>query len=228
MDPNPIDLCTVDDVATWGNMPSALSTATSPDAAMRNVIQEAISGWSDYVMWRSGRDPGYFKGGNDFTEFTEVRDGTDSSSMGVLNGPVQSVSLVKINGQAIPPSTDWNVFGWFIEANPSFIGIRMGTGFLSGFLGFGGYGGGKFIGGKGNVVLIYKGGYKSVPPSLFEKTLKAVMVAVSRRLREDEGARTTPASGAVSSYRAYAWPPDCVQIVLNFTRTILTYGGGSY
>jgi len=213
------DLITVAELAEWSNTPTGATAGST-----QNVFQEVITGWSKFVLWKTGRVSGYFTGtGGDYTQFNEVRDGNGSDSMGLLYGPASSIVSVVVSGMAYGQSLAWNQGGWFIEQGGMFIGLRSGSStFPADYPMMGNQF--RFTRGKGNVLLTYKGIYKAVPPDLLEASLKACTVIVSKRLREDEGGKMVPQTGSVTNFRAWKWPPEVSDVLLRYTRTIFTMG----
>lgn len=213
-----IDLCTVQELADWTTTPSA---ADGSNQTLTTIYQEAITGWSILFHDLTGRDVGYYtgNGSGDFSSYSEVHDGNGATSMGVLNGPVQSIQLVQVNDVTFQQSTAWNMAGYYIDQNPNFVSLRSGGNGRPHPRGW------VFWPGQGNVLLQYQGGYQTVPADVVTATLKACAVILAKRLREDEGSRTIAATGSVSGYRAWKWPPECQQVITKYTRTILNYSG---
>lgn len=162
-----------------------------------------------------------------FTTFSEVRDGTNSETMGVLNGPINSVSLVQVNGIQYGQSIVWNQGGYFVEQGGDFIAFRSGGG-----VALGSFPSGspfyatpwKFTRGKGNVQLTYTGGYNTAPLDIVTAVLKSATVLLGKRLREDEGSRTTPQTGSVSGFRSWKWSPEAEATFRAYRRMILNWG----
>lgn len=221
---NPIDLITIDELADWGNVPTAYTTNENYNVVVANILQETITGFSQTFLWMTGRTAGYFTGNGSggFQAFTETRNGNGSRSMGVLNGPINSVTTVQVGPISYPESVSWNQGGWFVAQGGEFISLRSGTsGFPSGFPIFGPQW--FFTPGVGNVTLEYTGGYETPPYDVVVAALKACTVIISKRLREDEGARSTPQTGSISNFRAWKWPPEVQQTIENYRRTIMNW-----
>lgn len=221
---NPIDLLTVQDLSDWSNTPSAIDGNTGYNVQIYNILQETITGFSQTVLWMTGRTAGYFTGNGSggYQSFTEVRNGNGSSSMGVLNGPIQSVTSVQVGPITYSESTAWNQGGYFVVQGSQFIALRRGTmGFPSGYPLYGPVW--YFTPGIGNVTLEYTGGYETPPYDIVIAALKACTVIISKRLREDEGARSTPQTGSISNYRAWKWPPEVEQTILAYRRTLMNW-----
>ncbi len=192
----------------------------NPPQSLVDIGLEIVNGWTSFVYWKTGRTPGYFTG---LTNYSEVRDGTGSNVMFLLNGPISAVTSVQVNGITIPQSAGYGNAGWFIEANGNSLGIRGGG---NSFV-YGPFLWNQptiFAKGKGNCLINYMGGYAETPADVYLASLKACTVILNLRQREDEGSHVIPTAGQ-TNYRSWPWPPSCIQMLNNYARTYMALGG---
>jgi hypothetical protein len=209
------------DILTWANA----GQQSSPPDSLVTTAKDIASGITRYIYWTTGRADGYF---SDAPVFSEVRDGNDSYKMYVLNGPIDTARIstvtITVNGMSIPQSQGYGMGGWFVEQGGNSIAMRDGGG-VQGQTPFYLYDRPfRFVHGIGNVGLTYPGGYDEVPEDLFMGALKTGTVLLNKRLREDEGSRSTPQTGSVTGYRSWAWPPEFRNILENYKRTAMVMG----
>lgn len=105
------------DLTTFAAVNSWLIGGASADEA---VISSAITGYSAYILTRTGRS---YLGG--FRTYVERYDGNGSDLLMLRNYPVLSASAVVVNGQAIPQTPDYIQPGYGIDQSGSQAAIVM-------------------------------------------------------------------------------------------------------
>ncbi len=161
MSANPIDLTTVAEVKAYG----VLANCTESD----QVIQDLITSASQSVINRTG-----ISTLTGVQTLTENYDGNGNSILGLDNQKILSVTSLFVNGNPTQPSTQVNQYGWYIDRQQRFIGIRnVGSGWGGGGLTYGGtagqgnwvsfgrsaVGAGGFTRGQNNVTVTYTAGF---------------------------------------------------------------------
>lgn len=187
MSANGIDLTTLAAIKAW-----LVTTANTDD----QIIQDAITSFSAYVLRRTGRGPldGTIPTSSPFVApvaYDDFYDGTGTLRQPVRNWPITAVSAVNINGIAAPQSTSPQVPGWVVDGDKKFISFR-GTGNPRGYGGFAGYGGWGanprmqgcgigFVNGIQNIEVVYTAGFSGVPYDLEMTARKVVSLYYKRR-----------------------------------------------
>jgi len=149
MEPSPIDLTTLDDVKSYGEI------ASNKDD---DLIQAAITAFSQFVLNKTGRET--LSG---VQTFTEVYDGNGSGKMMLRNSPIISISSLLIDGAPVQASSGYGSAGYYIEQTKRSIAIRNGSAgsfsstYYPGTFGLPFY----FRKGAGNIQIIYLAGFAS-------------------------------------------------------------------
>lgn len=201
----PTDLVLLDDVKDW----LGLSTANT-DAD--NVLQILISGFSQYVLRRTGRTSF-----SQIENFTEIYDGNGAMRMFLHNSPIVSISSIIVGSYSIPQSTGLLVPGWFIEQSKKSIAIRVSNGYMPPQSIFP-Y---EFRRGIGNIQVTYSAGYSSVPYDLYEATMEMIGILYSRKDWKDLASKALSISGSGSgttTYRKEFLTPGVEEIIRSYSR----------
>ncbi len=134
--PDPRDLALVSDVKSYIN-----PTLGSTDDALLQTLLTATSRWIAQYLNRNLNAQTY----------TEVRDGTGTASMRLLNWPVVSVSQVMVDNAVINPAPNQTASGYVFNPLTGVISLRPDI------FGLGGY----FAKGVQNVRFVYVAGYNT-------------------------------------------------------------------
>lgn len=206
--PQSYDLITVAELIEYANLQQATLT-------VEDIGQECISGFSMAFYRYAGRTPGLYTAIQTLDEFY---DGNGGAILWPDNAPVNTVTGLFVNGEAIPQSTSVDVPGWFIDRDQHSIKMRSAPwaasaatfsntdwGVWAGVCPY------RFSHGLGNVEVQYTAGYDACPPDLLLAALKQCTIYLNRRLREDERSHGIPGTGT-TSYASWSWSPDVLQL----------------
>jgi hypothetical protein len=208
MSADPIDLTT---------LPAVKSLAEVQGSADDVEIQGLITGFSRYILTRTGRDSL-----NSAPSYVEVYDGNGSFRMFLRNSPILTITSLMVNGVEQAASPGYGRGGYFIEQSGRSIAIRpggSGTVFLtnsypSGGLPF------SFVKGIGNIQVSYTAGYTVVPADL-EFTCRTVCATYTKRKAWlDLKSKSLSAQGGVgtTSYRDWEMAPHDDRVILSYQR----------
>jgi hypothetical protein len=203
---NTIDLTTIWDVKAWLQIP--LSN-TDDDG----IIQELISGFSQYVLNRTG-----VASFNSIQTYIETYDGNNNSRLFLRNFPIISLTKVQVGSYSVPLSTSITTPGIFIDQLGRSIAFRnSGFGFMvpTGIYPY------AFIGGTGNIQVTYQAGYQQVPYDLAEACMKAVAIYYRRKDWIDLDSKALASSGGGSGntkYRSWALPSEIERVLTFYQR----------
>jgi len=210
------DLTTLNAVKSWLQIDQ---NNTADDV----TIQEAISGWSEYVLNTCGIDS--------FTkvnQYTEIRDGNGNPQMFVRNRPIVNVVSVTVSGLSIPAAGPWPSWGYYISDDLKSIKLRLGGNPFSltsspGFFGRTSSAARGFDRGQGNVVLVYNAGYPRVPADLELASRKAVAIHCKRRQTIDQASKSIAAGGTTGTtvFRSWEVPPEVQSVIDIYSRNAL-------
>lgn len=227
MPTNAIDLTTLASVKAW------LSLTGGGDD---QVIQDAITAFSAYVLHLTGRGPtdGSIPSSSPFVapvSYDEFYDGSGTMRQPIRNWPITKVSKVNISGQDIPQSTSINVWGWVVDQDGKFITLRGGYNptvatfqnyrYQGGRYGYGaGVQGPGFCAGVQNVEIAYTAGFNGVPFDLEMAARK--VVALNYKKRGWIGLRTQAmAAGAGTvSYATWEMEPQDERTIHYYDRKV--------
>lgn len=173
LQPNPIDLTTVQAVKDW------LAATQQGVTSDNDNIQSCITSASAYWLWRTGRgnSDGSIPSASSFVQpitLSEVYDGEGGDRLFLRITPIQSVASVKVFNVAIPASPDGVSAGFVIDGGRKAIAIvGQHNNFFFGRNGpfgvfqnsFGGmsptFGGFRFVQGVQNIFVTYTAGFPS-------------------------------------------------------------------
>lgn len=221
---NAIDLTTLAAVKAWINL-----TGTGDD----QVIQDAITAFSSYVLHLTGRGPadGSIPTASPFTSvvnYDEFYDGSGTMRQPIRNWPIASVSAVNVNGQALPQSTSINTWGWVVDQDKKFISIRGGYSptvatfqnyrYQTG-RGFGAQGPG-FSPGVQNVEVVYSAGFAAVPFDLEMAARKTVGLNYKRRSWIGQKSQAMASGAGTVSYGTWEMDIDCERTIHYYDRRV--------
>lgn len=195
-----IDLSTLDAVKERAEVSS-----TNDD----QEIQDAITGFSQYLLTRTG-----VASFNTVASYLETRDGNGADIMYVRNPPIVNVAAVVVFGISIPQAGPWPNWGYYVSDDARSIKIRSGSFPPSNFSYYTSYNRQKyakgFPAGQGNVALSYFGGYTAVPYDLEYAVRCVVAINYKRKAWQDLDSKSQSVQGGSSTtrYRNWAWPPE--------------------
>lgn len=116
--------------------------------------------------------------------YTENRNGNNADRIVVRNRPLVAVSSVSINTLAVPPAPDAASFGYVFD--DTMIYIRLGNRLSPPPAGATGGFPVCFERGIQNVVLVYQGGYATVPPDVNQAACEWISFKTAKRQRPDK------------------------------------------
>jgi hypothetical protein len=216
-----IDLIDVADLKQWATVGAGASAPAG--SSIDNLIQDIISGVSQFVYTWTGRVPNTLNTGSTPQSITEVYSGGAGNGphLYLRSFPIVGIQSLKINGIAIKQSSAYGQPGWFIEDNQKSISIRPGGGagtFQSVGFSFPSY---RFVQGIGNIEITYTAGFDATPDDLAVAVFKMCTVILTRRLREDNAGVAVPGAGT-TSYRPWDFPTDAMSILKTYKRISTT------
>lgn len=163
---------------------------TTQDALLTNLIDRASS-FIEMWLGRIVLSESYF----------DLRDGNGHRAMVFINNPITAVSSLKINGNIIPVSTDWNVPGYIID-NYQIV--------LIGYV---------FDKGIRNVSMSYTGGYATVPNDIKQACVE--LVAKKYKSRAWIGQRSKSVGGESVSFSTDDINAE-TKVILNNYKNVMT------
>jgi hypothetical protein len=173
------DLTTLANVKGWLGL-----TNTATDDAL---LARLITAYSSYIQTWLNRLIA-------IVAYSETRSGTGRTAMAAADYPLVSVSLVQVDGFAIPASPDGIQPGYYFDEN---------TIYLVGY---------AFNRGRANVKLAYTAGFASTPPELEQATIE--LIALRYKEKERIGHQSKTLAGETVSFYIKDFP-DSVQTILN-------------
>jgi gp6-like head-tail connector protein len=199
----------MDDVKTW--LQIALNNTDSD-----GLLQILINGVSAYITNRTGIAS--------FTQvniYNEIYNGNGAQRMFLKNYPIVSITSIQIGAYQVPKSTGLLNPGWFIEQDAKSVALRYAGGAYS-MAPYSIFPQG-FWRGIGNVQVIYKAGYTSVPYDLYECAMKICAINYKRQDWIDLASKSLGVSGSSghTSYRSWARPPECEEVLKHYQRRAL-------
>lgn len=199
INPNAIDLTTL---AAVKNLAGAVASTDDQE------IQDLITGFSQYVLARTGRDSL-----NSVGSYNENYDGNGNSRLFLRNSPIVSVVSVTVGAFTLQQSTSLTTSGWYIEQGKKSIGIRCAGGII-------GFGPNIFSKGQGNVQVNYTAGYAATPFDLEVACREAVAIGYKRKSWQDQESKSLSGGGAsgTTKYRNWALPPHVERVLLSYQR----------
>jgi hypothetical protein len=105
------------DLTTFAAVNNWLEGGASAD---QSIIQSAITGYSSYILTRTGRR---YLGG--FQTYTERYDGNGSDLLQLRNYPILAVASVQVGSNIIPQTPDYIQPGWGLDQGGSQAAIVM-------------------------------------------------------------------------------------------------------
>jgi hypothetical protein len=222
---NPIDLSTLTAVKSWAGV-----TGTGDD----QIIQDAITAFSSYVLHLTGRGPtdGSIPAASPFVtpvSYDEFYDGSGTLRQPIRNWPIVSVSSVNVNGSEIPQSTSLNVWGFVVDQDKRFISIRGGYSpsvatfqnyrYQGGRGGFGAQGPG-FCNGVQNVHIVSVAGFNSVPFDLEMTARKVCALNYKRRGWIGQKSQAMASGAGTLSYGTWEMDQDCERTIHYYDRRV--------
>lgn len=207
--PNPVDLATLSQVKGW-----VYTVQGTP--ADDYVLQWLVTAASQYLCSQTHR-----ASLNSIVEYTEAYNGTGQPQITTRQFPITAVSLVQVNGYAVPPTptTGPNAYvqpGWAIGTNQTSIVLASGgTGAW-----YPGYGvPSVFPRGVLNVLISYSAGYDGVPFDVNEACVQLIGQNYKRRGWIDEVSRALAQGGGTQTFRAnWDCPPQTRKVIEDYSR----------
>jgi hypothetical protein len=219
------DLCTLSQVKSWLSANGTPSNQTTDDINIQIVISAAGTEW----LWRTGRsnadqslpptsplvEP---------TSFNEWYDGNGANRMFLRQTPIQTVSLLSINGQAIPQSSVFGAPGWVIHQDRKSLVIRSGGGASSGTYTTAGWWGTPwyFIQNRAapqNINVQYTAGFAAEPVDIELACIQMVAIGIKRRAWIDQQSQTMAQGAGTIRFRDWEFPPEVLRVMKAYTRT---------
>ena len=185
------DLTTLTSVKMWLGL-----TGQSDDALLTSLVSRA----SDLCKT-------YLKRDIISATYTETINGTGTARVQVKHFPITAVTSVSVYGVAIPASVNgsygyaWDEYGIYLVGNPTWNNQGQT---------FDGLQGGCFPPNPQSVVVVYTGGYATVPTDLAQSVDELVGYLWTRRKRIGEFSKSV--GGEVISFDHSAIPPE-IEIV---------------
>ena len=219
---SPLDLTTVANVHSYAGV-----TSISDDG----TIQLAISALSLEFPRATGgsNSDGSVPSISPFVQpvaYNEFYDGSGTQRQFVRNWPVQSVQLVQIGFQAIPPSPSFGNFGYVIDSNGKSIVLqnagngsqyaRLATRYL----------GARWVFNTGfqNVNIQYTAGFNGVPIDIVRGLTQWAAIAYKRKDWIDQASLAMSTGGAGSAttrYRDWDYPKEICRLIRNYERSAI-------
>lgn len=237
LEPNPIDLVSVQQVADWLATNAQPTPVTADDT---DNIQLAITAFSSYVLKLTGRGPsdGSIPTASPFiapVAYNEWYDGSGTVRQFLRNWPVQSVTALTIGPLTIPASTGWSVPGYVIDEGKRSLSLRGGGGYVNGILtvgfgsgGFGSYGNNGrgfcnnvFWDAPQNVNVQYTAGFSGVPIDLEQCALKVVAQTIRRRQWIGQKSQSMAQGAGTVSYTDLEMDKDDVRKIEFYRRNAI-------
>lgn len=219
--PRAIDLTDVPTVRTFCELQSD---------ADDGLIQIGISGFSMFMLHACGYGPadGSVPTQSPLVQqvpFNEWYDGNGHNRLFLRNSPIGTVTVLTINGRAIPASTAWGLMGWVVDDTRKSISLRAGGGGSSGTSNFFSARGGGLCFIRDNVNpqninVQYTAGYAGVPFDLAEMAMRVVGQNYKRRQWIDLASKSISAQGGTGTtrYRDWAMSPLDEKVLLHYKR----------
>ena len=220
---NAIDLTTLANVKSWVQLGVAGDD---------QIIQDAITAFSAYVLRVTGRGPadGSIPAAsplNSVVAYDEFYDGSGTERQQVRNWPIVSVSSVNINGQVIQQSTSINTWGWVVDGDAKFISLRGG--FAPNVATFQNYRfqgnrygsrGPGFCVGNQNVEIVYSAGFAATPLDLEMVARKVVSLNYKRRTWIGQRSQQMANGAGTVSYNDWEMDNQDRQAILFYKRRV--------
>ena len=203
---NVIDLIDLDQVKAYIGMKEE---NTNDDG----LIQALITGFSQYVMHKTGRTAF-----NQIKSFVDTFDGNGNQRLFMREFPIVTLTSVVSGLYSVPISTSFGVPGVFVEDSRKSIAFRTSQGSMLPPQSIYPY---YFPYGQGNIVVTYTAGYAFVPFDLQEACMKAVSINYKRKDWIDIASKSLAAGSGVSGsirYRDWSLPPEVEQTILFYKR----------
>lgn len=152
------------DLTTIGNVKAY---AQITDNASDAVLSRLISAFSAWFLNQVNR------GALISATYTEQRNGQGGDSLTTINWPIQSVTSLSVDGNAIPASPGPNQFGYFFDSYTVWIVAPGGCGSRGSRS--------RFTRGRGNVQIVYQAGYATVPLDIEQAVIDQVLFTFRRQ-----------------------------------------------
>lgn len=173
------------------------------------LVSALITALSRYVINFTGR-----KGLNQVLSVTDVLDGSGSDKQFLNEFPIQAVASVSIFGVAVQASPDGISAGYINDLNSVILlpGTSWGFGSLGQYKA-------RFPRGRRNITVAYTAGYgpatdppgnsifNGAPDDLGQAVTELVVQQYKRRDWVDQASKTLAATGEVTVFRNWDWPP---------------------
>jgi hypothetical protein len=117
-------------------------------------------------------------------DYTDIQDGHGGNAIAPVEYPVISVTSLTVNGEVVPESTAYGVEGWFLRGDV--VRLRGST-----------Y---RFCEGDGNIELVYRAGFETVPPDVVQAVLELGALMYREKDRVGQQSRNGPDGSTVFYY----------------------------
>lgn len=230
IEPNGIDLTTVQQVADWLATNGQPTPQTADDT---DNIQLAITAASAWWIWKLGlQDLGTPMPTTSPlvapVAYNEWYDGTGTPRMFLKKRPIVSVTSLMIGPLSIPASSGFNSPGFVIDQNKKSLSLRNGGGgYVGGILRVGfwnapnwnsGYCGAVFTNGVQNINVQYSAGFNGTPDDITLACTQQVAVNIRRRQWIDQKSQAMANGAGTYSYRDWELPPEVMSVVNYYAR----------
>jgi hypothetical protein len=165
------DLTTLPNVKQWLGVQSV---------ADDSLLSRLISASSDFITTWLGRDV-------TLQSYNSYRDGSDGNVMICRNYPVQSVSLLSIDGNVVPAAVF--VSPWALPS-PGFVFDQFSIMLVGGVY--------RFTRGYQNVYISYQAGYSTIPTEIEQAAIE--LISIRYKERDHIGQISKNIGGEIISY----------------------------
>lgn len=207
---------------------AAVQAQVSVSANDTGLLQVMISALSRHILTRTGR-----RSLNAVASFTDVLDGSGSDKQFVADYPIQSVTSVKVFGQAVNASPDGFTAGWvndpysvMLQPGTSIGGIISAANYLQPM--------GRFPKGRRNVAVTYTAGfsltggpgpfppgdpvYNNAPSDLGQAVTEFLIQQYKKRDWVDQMSKTITNTGETVRFRDWEFPPWIATVIEHYKR----------
>jgi hypothetical protein len=225
--PNAIDLTTLNAVKQWSGSVDA-SGNPQASSAWDQVIQDAITAFSLFMLRRTGRGP---QDGsvpptsslNSVVTVTETYDGSGTNRQFLRLWPIQSVISLTVGAIAVPSSPSPGSPGYVIDGSKKSLAIVCGGGGYGGPATFADLRGGRrgrggFWEGIQNVVVNYTAGFDGVPFDLEMLSRRTVALNYKRKGWLGQSSQSMANGAGTVVYTNKEMEADCEHMIQFYKR----------